>query len=49
MGSEFVHLRENEVEYFECVDKGKDGKRWKSISHGLIEMTNEIQLQYYRA
>jgi hypothetical protein len=27
MGSEFVHLRENEVEYFECVDKGKDGKR----------------------
>jgi len=22
MGSDFVHLRENEVEYFECVDDG---------------------------
>jgi len=25
--SDFVHLRENEVEYFECVDNLKGGKR----------------------
>lgn len=26
MGTEFVHLRENEVEYFKCVDNEKGGK-----------------------
>jgi hypothetical protein len=27
MGTEFVHLRENEVEYFECVDDGQGRKK----------------------
>jgi hypothetical protein len=27
MGTEFVHLRENEVEYFKCLDNGRGGKR----------------------
>ena len=26
MGTDFVHLRENEVEYFKCVDNRKGGK-----------------------
>jgi hypothetical protein len=26
MGADFIHLCENEVEYFKCLDNGKGGK-----------------------
>ena len=45
MGTEFVHLRENEVEYFECVDDGQGRKKWvPDPSHSSI--TNNCKTRY---